>query len=272
MSAELTKARAQINKVGTYLKQAKPLPAVSALYEAIVAMLRTPLMKAEKEEFGKLILDAVLLLNGDRNLRQVYPLILDYAPGGEKELADVLLSVLTELQATVVEEAKDLMADKEQRIAQGLAEGKLLIEEHRFDEARDVLDKLAREFPRDAELKARIAELFIGGELYEEAFRYLDEAIELSPDQIRHYNRIGIVLRKLRKYDIAEKYFMRAVEYAKTDPNLYFNLGRVYLDWERWEKAERASRLALRLSPAFVEARKLLNFSLKKQGKQPEPA
>lgn len=271
MSAELTKARAQINKVGTFLKQAKPLPAVSALYEAILAVLRTPLMKAEKEEFAKLITDAVLLLNGDRNLRKVYPLILNYTPGSEKDLADTLVTLLGELQATAVEEAKDLIADREQRIASGLAEGKLLIEEKRFDEAKLVLEKLAREFPNDAELRARIAELFISGELFEEAFRYLDEAIALSPDQIRHYNRIGIVLRKLRKYEIAEKYFVRAVEFAKHDPNLYFNLGRVYLDWQRWDKAERASRLALRLSPTFVEAHKLLNFALKKQGKEPEP-
>jgi len=272
MSSELTKARSQINKVGTYLKQAKPLPAVSALYEALVAMLRTPLIKSEKEEFIKLITDAVLLLNGDRTLRQQYPLILKYAPGNEKELADTLVGVLSELQASVVEEAKDIMADMEERIAKGLAEGKQLIEEQHYDEARTVLDKLAKEFPRDAELRARIAELFIGGERFEEAFTYLDEAIELSPDQIRHYNRIGIVLRKLRKYDIAEKYFMRAVEYAKTDPNLYFNLGRVYLDWERWDKAELSARLALRLSPTFVEAHKMLNFALKKQGKQPESA
>lgn len=272
MSSELTKARTQLNKVGTYLKQGKPLPAVSSLYEALVAITHTPLIKSEKEEFAKLIMDAVLSLNGDRTLRQQYPLILKYVPGGEKELTDTLLSLLSELQATVVEEAKDIIADKEQRIEKGLAEGRLLIEEKRFDEARALLEKLAREFPRDADLKARIAELFIGGELFEEAFAYLDEAIALSPDQIRHYNRIGIVLRKLRKYDIAEKYFMRAAEFAKTDPNLYFNLGRVYLDWGRWDKAERASRLALRLSPSFIEARKLLNFSLKKQGKEPEPA
>ena len=271
MSAELTKARAQINKVGTFLKQAKPLPAVSALYEAVNAVLRTPLMKAEKEEFSRLINDAVLLLNGDRNLRKIYPLILNFSPGGEKELAETLVGVLSELQATAVEEAKDIIADMEQRIAKGLAEGKLLIEEKRYDEARQVLEKLAKEYPNDADLRARIAELFIGGDLYEEAFRYLDEAIELSPDQIHHYNRIGIVLRKLHKYDIAEKYFMRAVEFAKSDPNLYFNLGRVYLDWQRWDKAEKASRLALRLSPSFVEAHKLLNFALKKQGKTPEP-
>lgn len=272
MAAELTKARSQINKVGTYLKQAKPLPAVSALYEAVAAVMRTPLIRSEKEEFSKIITDAVLHLNGDRNLRKVYPLILDYKPGSEKELVEQLLNVLTELQATVVEEAKDIIADKEQRITKGLAEGKLLIEEKRFDEAKILLEKLAREHPRDADLRARIAELFIGGELFEDAFTYLDEAIALSPDQIHHYNRIAIVLRKLRKYDIAEKYFMRAAEFAKSDPNLYFNLGRLYVDWDRWDKAEKASRLALRLSPGFVEARKLLNYALKKQGKAPETA
>jgi len=270
MSAELTKARAQINKVGTCLKQAKPLAAVTSLYEAVALVARTPLMKAEKEEFSKLITDAVLLLNGDRNLRQIYPLILHYTPGNEKALADTLFPLLSELQASAVEEAKDIIADMEQRVTQGLAEGQQLIEEQHIDKAKEVLAKLSREFPRDSDLKARIAELFIGGDLYEEAFSYLDEAIELSPDQIRHYNRIGIVLRKLRKYDIAEKYFMRAVEFNKTDPNLYFNLGRVYLDWERWDKAEKVSRLALRLLPTFVEAHKLLNFSLKKQGKEPE--
>jgi tetratricopeptide (TPR) repeat protein len=271
MSSQLTKARSQLNKVGTFLKQAKPLPAVSALYEAVGAVMRTPLIKSEKEEFSKLITDAVLLLNGDRNLRKVYPLILDYTPGNEKDLAETLVNLLTELQATAVESAKDMMADMNQRIAAGLAEGKLLIEQGRVDEAKQLLEKLAREFPRDADLRAQIAELFIGGECFDEAFKYLDEAIELSPDQIGHYNRIGIVLRKLHKYDIAEKYFMRAVEFAKTDPNLYFNLGRVYLDWQRWDKAERASRLALRLAPTFVEAHKLLNFVLKKQGKEPEP-
>jgi tetratricopeptide (TPR) repeat protein len=272
MSAELTKARSQLNKVGTYLKQAKPLPAVSALYEAVAAVMRTPLIRSEKDEFSKLITDAVLLLNADRNLRKIYPLILDYKPGSEKDLTDQLYNVLGELQATAVEAAKDLMADKEQRIAAGLAEGKLLIEEKRYDEAKVLLEKLAREYPRDADLRARIAELFIGGELFEDAFSYLDEAIELSPDQIHHYNRIAIVLRKLHKYDIAEKYFMRAAEFAKSDPNLYFNLGRLYIDWQRWDKAEKSSRLALRLSPEFVEAKKLLNYALKKQGKETEPA
>jgi|GEM_PF-289775 len=271
MSAELIKARAQINKVGSYLKQSKPLPAVSALYEALLAVLRASLMKSEREEFSKLITDAVLLLNGDRNLRKVYPLILSYKPGSEKELAEILVGLLGELQATVVEEAKDYIAEKEQRTERLLAEAKALIEAGNKEGGKQILWKLSREYQNDSELREQIADILIAAEMYEEAFSYLDEAIDLSPDQIHLYNRIGIVLRKLGRFNIAEQYFMRAVEFAKSDPNLYFNLGRVYLDWQRWDKAEKASRLALRLSPTFVEAHKLLNFALKKQGKDTEP-
>ena len=45
----------------------------------------------------------------------------------------------------------------------------------------EALEKLAREFPDDSDLKARIADLFIKGELYEDAFTYLNEALDLSP-------------------------------------------------------------------------------------------
>lgn len=271
MSAELSKARAQITAVGTYLKQGKVLPAVTSLFEAINGMLRSQLMKAERDEFVRMITDAIHLINNDKGFRSSYPLLMQYQPGQEKQLADMLRDVLQELQNTAVVEAKGILQEINQRREAALERGRLLLAEQKHDEAREVLEKLAREHPNDADLKARIADLFIKGELYEDAFTYLDEALDLSPDQIHLYNRIGIVLRRLKKFDVAEKYFMRAVPYAKNDANLYFNLGRVYVDWERFDKAEKAARISLRIAPTFDEAKKMLNFSLKRQGKPVEP-
>jgi len=270
MAASLTKARSQITKVSTFLKQEKLLPAASSLYEALISMLKTQLMKAEKDEFARMIADAVYTLNNDANLRKVYPLTLNYVPGEEKELAESLRELVNALQDSAVDEAKEKISDIKERKEAGLKEGMALIVENRVDDARRLLEKLAHEFPKDSELKAQIADLFIKGELFEDAFQYLDQALEMSPDQIHLYNRIGIVLRKLKKFEIAEKYFMRAVGYAKNDANLYFNLGRVYVDWQRFDKVEKASRLALRLKPDFLEARKMLNFALKRQDKPQE--
>ncbi len=272
MSAALTKARSNLNRVGSLLKQDKMFPAVTSLFEAVNVMLKSQLMKAERTEFSHLITDAVYLLNNNDKLRASYPLVIDYQPGEEKQLSETLRELLNALQDSAVDGAKLKMEADAKRKKECLERGLTLLAEKRYDEARDVLEQLAKEFPDDSDLKAQIADLFIKGELYEDAFRHLDQALDLSPEQIHLYNRIGIVLRRLKKFEIAEKYFMRAVNYAKKDANLYFNLGRVYVDWERWDKVEKAAAISLRLSPDFVQARKMRDYALKKQGKQPPEA
>jgi tetratricopeptide (TPR) repeat protein len=269
MSAELTKARNQITQVNTYLKQGKPHPAVNALYEAVLAMLRAQLMKAERDEFAKLIEQAVYQLNNNAELRKLYPLVIPYTPGEEKALLETVRELLKELQANTIDDAKESIGDRQKRRAEGLKNGKDMLERKEYDPARKALSSLVREFPNDADLRAEVAELFMQVELYEDAFKYLDEALGLTPEQLHLYNRIGIVLRKLGQYDTGEKYFMRAVNFAKEDPNLYFNLGRLYIDWERYDKVEKAAKIALKLAPGFEEARKMLNYALKKQGKEP---
>lgn len=268
MSAELTKARKQITQVNTYLKQGKPHPAVNALYEAVLAMLKAQLMKAERDEFATLIEQAVYQLNNNKELRVLYPLVIPYVPGEEKALLETVRELLRELQANTVDEAKGSIEGRLQRRAEGLNTGREQLERKEIPAARKTFSSLVREFPNDSDLRAEIAELFMQSELYEDAFKYLDEALGLSPDQLHLYNRIGIVLRKLGQYDVGEKYFMRAVNYAKEDPNLYFNLGRLYIDWEKFDKVEKAARIALKLNPNFQEAGKMLTFALKKQGKQ----
>ncbi|GAB6038785.1 tetratricopeptide repeat protein [Fundidesulfovibrio butyratiphilus] len=264
MSASLTKARAQIARVGGFLKQGKPLPAATALQEALSSMLRQQLMKAERAEFAKMIEQAVYLLNNNAELRKSYPLILPYKPGEEKELLAALNDLLGALQTEAVDEAKDQIEQMEQRRSRAFEQGRELLAKKEIAPARKLLSSLVREHPSDSALRAEVAELFIEFEYYEDAFNYLDEALALSPEQLHLYNRIGIVLRKMRQFDVAEKYFMRAVAYAKHDPNLYFNLGRLYVDWQRYDKAEKAAKLALGLDPDFKEAHKLLVFSRRK--------
>lgn len=267
MSADLTKARSQIAQVNTFLKQGKPLPAVNSLREAVHTMIRQPLMKTEKAELIAMIQQAVFQLNNDKELRKLYPLVIPYQPGEEKPLLETLRELYQELQTNALDEARDHIGQKKQRIEQSFRQAKEAMEKNEPEAARHALNAVVREYPRDSDLRADVAEFFIQHELYQDAFIHLDEAINLDPEKIYLYNRIGIVLRKLKQYDVGEKYFMRAVEFAKHDPNLYFNLGRLYIDWERWDKVERAARIAVRLNPDFQEAHKMLDYSLRKQSK-----
>jgi tetratricopeptide (TPR) repeat protein len=266
MSSSLTKARQQINSIGMFLKQGKLTPAVSGLYEAIIATIKTQLMKAEKEEFSRLIEQGVYNLNNDKELRKVYPLVIAYKAGEEKALLETLRELLNALQANVADEAKESLAALEKRKRDALAAAQEHLDKGEFDQAKEILEKLSREFSADTQLQAQISDMLLRAELFEDAFDYLDRALQSSPEEIHLYNRIAVVLRKMKKYDVAEKYFMRAVNFAKNDPNLYFNLGRVYIDWGRWDKVEKAARIALKLLPGFAEADKMLAFALKKQG------
>ncbi len=267
MSAQLTKARQQLNQIRSLLKQGKYQPAAQAYHDALLTFLKTPLMKAEKEEFQRLLEDNAHNLNNDKELRKVFPLTIQYEPGKEREVLDILKELLQELMNAAANEAQLLMSVMEKRKQAELARAQTLLDGHQYDEAGAVFRSLVNEFSKDPDLKADIGDRFIKAGRYEEAYEYLAAAIDESPESIHFYNRIGIALRKLGKFDVAEKYFARAVKFAGRDPHLFFNLGRLYVDWKRWDKCAKAATMALKLNPGFDEAQKMLTFANKKMAK-----
>jgi Tetratricopeptide repeat. len=76
---------------------------------------------------------------------------------------------------------------------------------------------------------------------------------------------VGIALRKMERYETAEKYYKKALEIGGKDVGLLFNLGRLYVEWQHWRKAERTAQLIVKLDPDFAEGKKLLEYILKMQ-------
>ncbi|MBA4358914.1 MAG: hypothetical protein C0405_14435, partial [Desulfovibrio sp.] len=58
----------------------------------------------------------------------------------------------------------------------------------------------------------------------------------------------------------------KALGITQADEYLYFNLGRLYFDWQRWDKTAEAAARAVGLNPDFQEAKKLLAYAQKKLG------
>lgn len=266
MSQKLILARKKLNSVSSLLKQGKYMAATQAMHDSLLAVLKSSLMKAEKEEFSELITNAVTNLNNDKGLRQVYPLIINYTPGKEKQLFKDVGELLKELQAVLTENAQGQLAEVERRKQEALQYGQSLIDKAEYDKARGHFDKVVKEFRSDTDLKADIADRFLRAGRYQEAFSYLEEALNHDPNAFHLYNRIGIVLRKMKDFETAEKYYLKALELAGEDEYLQFNIGRLYIDWRQWDKVEKAAKRALELNPDFVEAEKMLRFAHKKMG------
>ena len=66
------------------------------------------------------------------------------------------------------------------------------------------------------------------------------------------------------KFEQAEQYYLKALEISQSDEYLYFNCGRLYYDWEKWDKMLELANKALEINPDFTEALKMKNFALKK--------
>lgn len=264
MSGELTKARQRITSINSSLKQGKYMAAATALNDAIVIVLSAPLMKSERDEFAQMLADAVYALNNNKELRKVFPLVLNYAPGEEKKLLEQIFEMRKVLQEDVNEGAQKDLASMEAHKQAELGRGQKHLEQLEFDQAKQVFDALTAEYAGDSDLKAEVAERYQKAGLNEEAVGYLSEAIKESPDSLHLYNRIGIVLRKMKDFQSAENYYVKALEITQADEYLYFNLGRLYFDWQRWDKTADAAAHAVGLNPDFQEARKLLAYAQKK--------
>lgn len=260
MAGELTTARKQIAQVRTYAKQNNVLPAVQSMLSALVNMTRQPLMKSERDEFEELINGALVVLQQNADFNAAYPLKLTYTPGQERDLHAALKECAEELTKIAAEKARIQLEEMERKKREWLERGIAELAEDQ-DKALATFEALLTEYPDDPELKGSVGEALLKAKLYEPAVRYLTEALDAKPNMLPHYNNIGIALRKLSRFEAAESYYLRASQYLRMDPNLYFNLGRLYIDWQKWDKAIRSAEVALKLDPNFTEARKLQEYA-----------
>lgn len=264
MSQDLINARRQLTQINTQLRQGKIMPAVQALHGALNTVIRLSLMRNEKEEFERLFTDAVMRLNADKPLRKIYPLALEYSPGSEKRLIADLAELLAMLQEESMAEAEAIAQALAAKKAAILEEGQGYLDAQEHDKARGVFKSLIETYPDDSEMRADIGERVLKTGLYEDAVEHLSAAVAQDPYVLNYYNRLGIALRKLGRFDVAESYYMKALPLAPEDPNLHFNVGRLYLEWTKWEKAMEHGDKAAALNPTFAEARKLSDFARRK--------
>ncbi len=259
MSKDLPKIRKGLAQASSYVKQGKAVAAVQAVQDALQAM-NASLLKAERTELTDLIQNALQYISSDSLVRSLFPLQLKYTPGEEALLNDNLKDLYASLSEHTLQEAEAAQRAREEAKRARFAKAVTELGENPT-KAMASFKSLARDFPQDAQLMGDMGEALLNAGFYEEAVTYLSEALDMKPDMLPFYNVIGIALRKLERYTLAETYYLRASQYLRMDPNLYFNIGRLYVDWGKWEKAQTAARVALKLAPEFEQAQKLLVYA-----------
>ncbi|NDV17975.1 tetratricopeptide repeat protein [Pseudodesulfovibrio sp. JC047] len=264
MSTDLIKSRKKMNSVPTLLKKGKYMPAVQAIHDGLILFLKNQVIKNEREEFEDILRKVTYALNADSELRKIYPLVISYEPGQERALLDAMRELLQELQKDLNESVQsDIDAIAAQKAA-ALTQGQEHLDNQQWSKATSTFSQLIKDFSGDTDLKADIADRYLNAERFKEAYEMLDDALKDDPNAIHLYNRIGMVLRKMKDFETAEKYYLKALTLTSDDEYLHYNMGRLYFDWKKWAKMAQSAQVAVDLNPDFTEATKMLKFAKKK--------
>ncbi len=97
---------------------------------------------------------------------------------------------------------------------------------------------------KTGELREKADELFRKGK-YEEALNIYSK---IEMDDVTA-NNIGVCLVKLGKYDEAEKYYKIAMQKNPKNPNVYFNLGKLYYRKKKYRKSLKYFKKCVKIEP-----------------------
>lgn len=265
MSQELTTIRRSLNNVSSDLKQGRYISAATSVRDGARMFGKVAMIKNEAEELTGLLQAGCDYLRYDKEIAKLFPLALDYIPGQEKELGDLLNQLIGALQEASIDDARK---KHEERKAAAVARGRKQMEEGKLDEARATFKSITEDYTDDASLAAAVGEIFLMEGQFEDAYRYLAAAVKMDPNSANLLNKLGIVLRKMQKYAQAEEIYKHAMSLEPSDSNLYFNMARVFLEQSDFQQAMTFSKQALDINPEFNEAAKLLSYARRKAEEQ----
>jgi tetratricopeptide (TPR) repeat protein len=201
----------------------------------------------------------------DKKIREQAGFKFGYTPGSEVKLRDDLKILLDSLKAGALDEAEKLFRECEARKKYLFGQGVAELSAGKVNEAKGIFDALATEFNTDIALLVDIAEAYEKAGMLEEAALYLEKADKLDPGDAYIKNKLGIIYRKLRRFEASEAAFKKAIILVPDDAHVYFNSGRLYLDLKKWAEAKIAADKALECQPDFNEARMMADYAAKQK-------
>lgn len=97
---------------------------------------------------------------------------------------------------------------------------------------------------------------------FSESIADLKRLLKRTNDKSDIYIRIGNIYRKMNYYDLAKKYYLKANKDNSKNPDLYFNLGEIYLSRNDMKRANYCFKQLKKLDKKYIkQVRKQNNLS-----------
>jgi len=151
----------------------------------------------------------------------------------------------------------------EQLVRQALRAGK-------FDVLAKAVQDGLKNFPQNAELNMRQADVYRTLGQSSLAIDYYEKAYDLDPRLSRAYILRGTLFEDEKRFDKAQEMYERATLASPFDPLSSYYLGRAEIKNGEYEEAVKNLEKSVTLRPNFIQARDYLAWTLEKLGRLQE--
>lgn len=184
--------------------------------------------------------------------------VIAYTAGQESQLASVLRILRKGLAEAETAKEQAALAEAENRREAMFAKALEYFSAGEAPKGRAMLRKIGDEFGGEPGILARVGHILAETDFMPDAVPYFEQAITDFPRDSAPYSELAGCYLKLHEYEKAETLYMAAIRTFGAHPRTLTNLGRLYLTWNKRDKAFEALQQAQRHAPESEEIAALL--------------
>ena len=217
-------------------------------------------------EVEALITECVLDLNRQPAVRSLFEALtksknacIPYAPGQEQKLRGILGILYKALSQSAANTQQCEKEAREQRRASLQQKGREALKAGDLPLGKSSLRILAEEFGQEPGLLVQIAEWLLEYKIYFEAVELLEQAMASFPKESKAYGLAAQSYRTMRELEKAETVYLKALQQFGKHPRTLLNLAKLYVEWNKKDKAFEAANDAWKKDNSLTEAKELVD-------------
>jgi tetratricopeptide (TPR) repeat protein len=217
-------------------------------------------------EVEALITECVADLNRQPVVRTLFEALakskkafIPYAPGQEQKLRGMLGILHKALHESAANAQKNEQEERTQRKISLQQKGLESLKAGDMPRGKASLRVLAEEFGDEPGLLVQIAEWLLEYKIYFEAVEILEQAIESFPKEAKAYGLAAQCYRTMRELEKAETVYLKAIQRFGKHPRTLLNLAKLYIEWNKKDKAFEAANDAWKKDNTLTEAKEIVD-------------
>ncbi len=255
-----------IARAKSLVRRDDPVRALDALIRALDLFEPESIIGKARFEIEVTIQECLADLNRHPKVRALldqvtrsHNAMINYKPGEENTLKSVLHVLRKGLFEVEQEKVRHDQEKQDHRKSLLLQKASEHLDAGEKPRGKAMLRLLADEFGSEPGVLLQVGTMLIGAKLHYDAAEFLEAAIEAFPKEGRAYQELVTCYLELREWEKAESVYRRAIRQFGAHPKTMLNLAKLYMNWNKKEKAFEAAQHVLRHEPDNAEAKAIID-------------